>query len=260
MSGRELVRIAGTVPDAVPQRAARAGARVAALGVATVGTASRLLRLRSTSASDAAHERALVLRDASRRALELHGVAVEQTGPLPLGPALLASNHVSWLDPLVIASLLPCVPISKLDVARWPVIGALARELGVIFVSRGDARSGVRVLNAAGESLARGVSVLNFPEGTTTEGTTVLPFRPGLFGVAVRLRIPVVPVAIRYDPASLAWVGDAPFLPHYLTLAGRRQTRAFVGVGTRILPGPAAGASDLARAAHVAVTGLLQEI
>ncbi len=259
MSGRQLVAATAEVLDPAPRRAARAGTRVAALGMATVGTARRLRRLRSTSARDAARERALVLRDASRRVLALHGIALEHAGPLPLGPALIASNHVSWLDPLVIASLLPCVPISKLDVARWPVVGAIARELGVIFVSRGDARSGARVLNAAGESLARGVSVLNFPEGTTTEGTTVLPFRPGLFGVAVRLRIPVVPVAIRYDPASLAWVGDAPFLPHYLTLAARRQTRAFVQVGTPIVPGPGAGASDLARAAHAAVADLLRE-
>ena len=66
----------------------------------------------------------------------------------------------------------------------------------------------------------------------------MLPFRPGMFGVAVRARVPVVPVALAYDPPSLAWVGDATFLPHYLTLATRRGARAIVRLGTPLVPAP----------------------
>jgi 1-acyl-sn-glycerol-3-phosphate acyltransferase len=205
-----------------------------------------------------ARERALVLRDASRRVLQIHGVRVETSGPIPFGPALLASNHLSWLDPLVVASLVPCVPVSKLDVSRWPVLGTLARELGVVFVSRGDAGSGARALFAASSALGQGLCVLNFPEGTTTRGETVLPFRTGTFGLAVRTRVPVVPVAIQYQPNSLAWVGDATFLPHYLALAGRRSAKVVVRLGEPIVAAPGWTAQDLAQAARAEVLHLLE--
>jgi 1-acyl-sn-glycerol-3-phosphate acyltransferase len=242
-------------------RLARAGARVAGLGLATLATAGRLRRLADhASTRDGARERARMLRDVARRVLELHGVAVETGGALPLGPAVLVSNHVSYLDPIVVASQLPCVPVSKLDVARWPVIGTIARELGVVFVSRGDARSGVRALLAAGTALEHELSVLNFPEGTTTDGASVLPFRAGMFGLAIRAGVPLVPLAIAYDPPSLAWVGDATFLPHYLGLAGARGARATLRIGAPIPASPDATARELARAARERVAALLEEI
>jgi 1-acyl-sn-glycerol-3-phosphate acyltransferase len=259
MSVRDPAGAAPAREEAPPLRAARVGSRVAALGLTTLGTAGRLRRLAGATSDETTRERARMLRDVARRVLELHGVEVEAAGPLPLGPAILASNHVSWLDPLVVASLVPCAPVSKVDVARWPVVGTIARELGVVFVSRGDARSGARALGAAAEALARGVSVLNFPEGTTTEGKGVLPFRSGMFGLAARLGLPVVPVAIRYDPPSLAWVGDATFLPHYLTLAARRRTRAVVRLGAPEAAAPGARSAELARSVHAAVTRLLGE-
>jgi len=127
---------AAEAEEAVRTRLARAGRRVAGLGVATVETAGRLRALAAAaSASEGARERARVLRDASRRVLELHGVEVEAEGPLPLGAALLASNHLSWLDPLVVASLVPCAPVSKVDVSRWPVIGAIARPDDIRFAA-----------------------------------------------------------------------------------------------------------------------------
>ncbi|WP_242338238.1 MULTISPECIES: 1-acyl-sn-glycerol-3-phosphate acyltransferase [Anaeromyxobacter] len=255
----ELVRLAPAARDPASRRVARAGARLAGLGLTTLETAGRVRGLPSVASQDGARERALVLRDAARRVLDLHGIEVEADGPLPFGPVILAANHVSWLDPLVVASLLPCAPVSKLDVASWPVIGTIARELGVVFVCRSDPASGARALVTAAETLAHGVSVLNFPEGTTTDGTDVLPFRPGMFGLALRARVPVVPVALAYDPPSLAWVGDATFLPHYLTVASRRRARAVVRLGTSILPTSGDRARDLAQAVHAEVVRLLKE-
>lgn len=248
----------GARPEAAPRRAARAGARIARLGLATVGTAGRARRVAGACDRDDARERALVLRDAARHVLELHGVTVEASGPLPLGPVLLAANHLSWLDPLVVASLIPCAPVSKLDVARWPVIGSIARDLGVVFVARGDPASGARALGEVAGALGRGVSVLNFPEGTTTTGGRVLPFRTGTFGLALRLGVPVVPVALAYDPPSLAWVGDATFVPHYLALAARPRTRATVRLGAAVTPAPGARATQLAAALRDEVERMLE--
>jgi 1-acyl-sn-glycerol-3-phosphate acyltransferase len=257
MTALELSRARWDMPDPARSRLARSGARVAGLGLTTLATAGRLRRFKGANDQEGARERARVLRDASRRVLELHGVALDAAGPLPIGPALLTANHVSWLDPLAVASLVPCAPISKADLSGWPVIGGLARELGVVFFTRGDWKSGVRVLRAAGAALANGVPVLNFPEGTTTSGERVLPFRKGLFGLALGAGVPVVPVAIRYDPPDLAWVGDASFVPHYLRFAAERRVRAVLRFGAPILPSPDGSAAELAGIARDRILEML---
>ncbi|OFX22698.1 MAG: hypothetical protein A2V77_10825 [Anaeromyxobacter sp. RBG_16_69_14] len=258
MSPLELVRVQWDVPEPATGRLARTGSRAAGVGLATLTTAIRLKRLRGASIRDGARERAIVLRDVSRRMLELHGIELDAHGPLPLGPAILAANHVSWLDPLVVASLLPCVPISKADVAGWPVVGTIARELGVVFITRGDTNSGMRVLRQTRVAFGHGLPVLNFAEGTTTRGHTVLPFRKGLFGLARSAGVPIVPIALAYDPPELAWVGNDAFLPHWLQLAGARRARAFVRLGVPILPGAHGSALELARASRAEVVRLLR--
>lgn len=258
MTALELVRIRWDGPDRA--RLARGGMRVAGLGLATLDAARRLRAVRGAGDREGAHERARVLREASRRVLALHGVELDLFGPVPLGPAIVVANHVSWLDPLVVASVVPCVPISKADVSGWPVIGSVARGLGAVFFTRGDTSSGARVLRAAATALSHGLAVLNFPEGTTTPGSAVLPFRKGLFGLARSANVPVLPAAIAYDPPDLAWVGDAPFLPHYLKLAGRRRARAVLHVGRPIAPDEHPTPAALASAAREDVLALLEEI
>lgn len=260
MTPLELRRLRWDVPVGRREGLVRAGTRAAGVGLTAVSAARRLKALGAMGERDAARERILVLRDAARRALQLHGVELEAGGAMPFGAALLASNHVSWLDPLVVASILPCVPVSKLDVGAWPVVGALARDLGVVFVSRGDPRSGVRALRAAEAALRRGLPVLNFPEGTTTDGLAVLPFRKGLFGVALAAGVAVVPVAIAYDPPELAWVGADRFVPHWLKLASKRRARARVRFGAPLSPADHSCAADLAAAAHRDVSTLLREL
>jgi 1-acyl-sn-glycerol-3-phosphate acyltransferase len=234
------------------ERSWRVTSRAAGTLWLAASTAARLERLGPGASS---LDRALVLRDGARRALALHGLEVVVEGSPPEGPALLAANHLSWLDPLVVASAVPCIPISKADVARWPVVGRLAHGLGVIFLSRGDIRSGARVMREADDAFRRGLPVLNFPEGTTTDGATVGTFRRGLFGVAGRAGVPVVPVALAYQPRDLAWVGDQTFLPHWLALAARAGGRAFLRFG-RPLPA-SASPEALAAVARARILDLL---
>lgn len=229
-------------------RLARAGVCIAASSLSAAAAAGRLRKLRGAGDLDQARARALVLRDVCRRLLDLHRVRAEVEGPIPLGPVLLASNHVSWLDPLVVGATVPCVPVSKLDVSGWPIIGGLVTELGVLFVNRGDPGSGAQVIRGAERALAAGVPVLNFPEGTTTTGQEVLPFRRGLFGLARRAGVPVVPVALSYDPPHLAWVGDATFLPHYLRLASDPSALVRIRLGHPVEPAGYPGPADLASA------------
>src|SRR6266851_6271389 len=125
-----------------------------------------------------------------------------QTCALPI--SLLVANHVSWLDPLVIMAHAPCLPVAKSEVARWPVVGSIAVASGVQFVERGSALSGARLVRAAARALSAGASVLNFPEGTTSQGGSILPFRPGAFRAARAASVPVVPIVISYRFDELA--------------------------------------------------------
>jgi len=246
------LRVVAAVPAA-----ARAGARIARTGATALGAAARLRQLDRRDPAALRRERALFLRDLFRRVVSLHGIAIAGEGPLPLGPALLASNHVSYLDPLAVGSLVPCVPISKVDVSSWPVIGGFARDLGVLFVERGNGHSGMRTLRDAARALSDGVSVLNFPEGTTTRGDRVLRFREGLFAIARSADVPIVPVAVSYDPPDLAWVDAQTFVPHYLRLAGSARARARVRFGAPLAARAFPTAAALAAAARDAVESLL---
>jgi len=235
---------------------ALAGARLAATSATAAVVAVRAGTMERRGCWES--RRARMLQDGCRAVMRLHGVDVEVSGRVPDGPAVLACNHVSWLDPLVVAASAPCAPISKLDVRRWPLVGPLAGLLGVIFHDRGDHASGLRVLREAEEALRSGLLVLNFPEGTTTAGDEVLAFRKGLFGLARRLWLPVVPVAIRYEPADLAWTGRATFLPHYWRFAARGASRVTLRFGEPLVPDQVSDAASLAAETRRRVAKLLE--
>jgi 1-acyl-sn-glycerol-3-phosphate acyltransferase len=243
-----------------PVRAVRAVVRIAGLGGAIVETLGRIRSIRRERTEDArTRARTLAFRESSRRILAVHGIESVAGGAEVPVQAVLVSNHVSWLDPLVIAAHVPCVPVSKADVLGWPLVGGLARDLGVVFVARGDAGSGASALRSVRAALDSGACVLNFPEGTTSEGDGVLPFRPGMFGLALRAGAPIVPVAIRYEPRSLAWTGDATFVPHYLALAGSRGARVSVRFGAPIAAPEDGSPRRIAEVARDRVAALLRE-
>jgi 1-acyl-sn-glycerol-3-phosphate acyltransferase len=198
--------------------------------------------------------RARFLRDTCARICDRHGFGLEVDGRLPRGPAVFVANHVSYIDPLVIGSLFPCVPLAKAEIASWPVVGNGAQALGVIFVRRGDVWSGARAIRSGLRALEEGVSVLGFPEGTTSRNR-VLPFQRGLFGLARLAGVPIVPIALSYDDPAAAWVGDEWFLPHYVRTAMRPRTRAFLRVGDPIAVTSADGAAESARARIAALLG-----
>jgi 1-acyl-sn-glycerol-3-phosphate acyltransferase len=166
----------------------------------------------------------------------MHGVDTTVHGRVPSGPCVLVANHLSYLDPLVIVTHAPALAIAKREVADWPLVGEPMRKLGVLFVDRGNATSGARVLLEAKRRMHEGASMLAFPEGTTTRGDRVLPFKRGVFGLARLANVPVVPVTVRYDAPDAAWVGDAAFLPHYVRTTSRPTTRVSLRFGAPIEP------------------------
>lgn len=131
---------------------------------------------------------------------------------------LLVANHVSWLDIPVLGAQADLSFVSKSEVRRWPLIGALAALLGTIFLDRGAHRARACV-GQIEERLARGQSVALFPEGTTTNGRILLPFFSRLFAAAQHPGMRVQPVALRYfdrgKPCAIApFVGDDDLVAH----------------------------------------------
>lgn len=209
------------MPEPKPRREIAAGlgrlARLASLSVSKAFSVSTVLAPLG-GARPQHRARARTLSELAARVLGELGVIIESSGPIPTGPCVLVSNHLSWFDPLVVASRVPVTAIAKSEVSKWPFVGERARALGIVFVDRSKHHGGVKSLLEARRALGQGVSVLNFPEGTTTRGDSILPFRRGVFGLARLLEVPVVPVRLDVDPA-LTWVGDDPFLPHLWRVA-----------------------------------------
>ncbi|HVP59296.1 MAG TPA: lysophospholipid acyltransferase family protein [Myxococcaceae bacterium] len=195
--------------------------------------------------SERYHQAARASHRLARRVLDINGVHVTVRGQVPSGPVVLACNHLGYLDPIVIGALLPLSAIAKSELAAWPFLGRVAAHLGTLFIRRGSAHHGALVLRRALRRLAAGVPVLNFPEGTTTDGSgPLLPFRRGLFGIARRAAARVVPVGLRLHPEDAAWIDGAPFLPHYWRMTTRPSLRALVRFGEPV----DAGSFDSAQA------------
>lgn len=184
--------------------------------------------------------------------LALHGIEVRVEGEIPRGRCVLVANHISYLDPVAIVALAPNIAIAKSEVSDWPLLGDAMKELGVLFFERGNSFSGARVLRQATRCLHHNIPVLAFPEGTTTTGGDVLPFRRGVFGIARHTGAPIVPVTVSYDAIGAAWVGDESFVPHYLRTVSRAELEISVHFGAAILP-DGGSAEELAERARKAV-------
>ncbi len=154
--------------------------------------------------------------------LRILGMTVEVRGAPPPPPFLMVSNHLSYVDILLFASRLGCVFVSKAEVRGWPLLGPICRTLGTIFIDREARRDIPRVIAEIERELANGRGVVIFPEGTSSSGRTVAPFKPSLLALAIRLGRSVHYAAIGYrtppgePPAvdSVCWWGGISFARH----------------------------------------------
>ena len=129
------------------------------------------------------------------------------------GPVLLAANHISWLDIVAMQAARHCRFISKSDVRQWPLVGMLAAGAGTLFIERTSRRDAMRVVHQMADQLRAGDVLAVFPEGTTGDGTQVLPFHANLLQAAVSVNVPVQPVALGFvDGVS----GRASLVPCYI--------------------------------------------
>lgn len=170
-----------------------------------------------------------------RAAFVILGLPLTVAGPRINGPGAVVANHSSWLDIFALNARKNVYFVSKSEVAGWPGIGWLARATGTLFIRR-NPREALAQNRAFEERLLLGHRLLFFPEGTSTDGLRVLPFKSTLFAAffaeTLRHRIQIQPVSVIYhapagtDPRFYGWWGDMSFGAHLVKiLAARRQGR-----------------------------------
>ncbi|MFL1463328.1 lysophospholipid acyltransferase family protein [Roseococcus sp. DSY-14] len=181
-----------------------------------------------------------------RTLLRLIGMKLQVQGTASAArPTLFVSNHSSWLDILVLGAVLDARFVSKAEVGAWPLVGWVARLGRTVFVSRSRGRTGAEA-EAMRARLAGGESIILFPEGTTSDGARVLPFRSSFFAVAGAAAA-VQPVTVVYDRLGglpvgrkdrplFAWYGDMETASHAWRLLRRSGTRATVALGAPFAP------------------------
>lgn len=160
------------------------------------------------------------------------GLRPEVSGTPGEPGTMFVANHISWADIVSVAAVVDTDFVAKADVAGYPALGALAQRTGTIFIERERRSQAGTQMEAVRQRLLAGRRVLMFPEGTTSDGRGLLPFRSSLFAAADAARA-VQPVTIRYtapdggplDPAvldAIAWIGDEDMLPNAAALARLR--------------------------------------
>jgi lyso-ornithine lipid O-acyltransferase len=166
-------------------------------------------------------------------------------------PVLFVSNHVSWVDIIVIGSLAPIAYVAKSEVGNWPLVGATARMQRTVFVDRTRRQQTGDAIDDIVERLTTGTSVVLFAEGTSSDGNRVLPFRSALVGavkeagVRAKQDILIQPMSICYTGLNgvpmgrqhrptVAWYGDLDFMPHIKALIARGAIDAVVSYGKPI--------------------------
>jgi 1-acyl-sn-glycerol-3-phosphate acyltransferase len=162
--------------------------------------------------------------------LEIFGLTLEVEGEPHLRtgrePVMMVGNHISWIDIYAYLSVGDFRFVAKSEVKAWPLIGWFARNIGTIFVERDRPRDAVRVGRELRDALEAGHAICLFPEGTTTDGSVVLPFSSVLISAAVDRGVPVQPVSIAYRRPDggactrTAFTGDATLVASIWELAG----------------------------------------
>lgn len=174
--------------------------------------------------------------EVAKRMLAALGVEVITKGNFPES-GLLVSNHLSYLDVVALASLGSAVFVSKSDVMKWPLIGTLLRHSGTILTHRNEPLKAATTASEIRAALDAPLPVALFPEGTSSDGSLVLPFRTTLFQPAHDAAVSITPARILYTSATgnpaedIAYHSDHSFFPHLAKLSRLKDVQAHIAFG-----------------------------
>jgi len=175
--------------------------------------------------------RAWVFRKWAQGVARIAGMKIRAEGRPPSRPFLLVSNHLSYLDIVVLSALVDCIFVAKRDVRNWPALGRMVAGMDTIFVDRQKRRDILRVNHAIERALSAGEGVVLFAEGTSTSGSRVLPLKPSLLNPAARQDLPVSYASITYGNPAVCWYGDMTFAGHFIDLLKTARLEATLVFG-----------------------------
>jgi len=175
--------------------------------------------------------RACWLQRVCRRLLRVFSIGLRISGPVP-STGMLVCNHLSYLDIVLIGATTPCIFVSKSEVKRWPLFGWIASLAGTLFVHRNKHSDLARITREMSQVLDAGSLLVLFPEGTTSDGSEVLPFKSSLFEPATRrpqgLSVGFIAYALNDGsvPDEVCYWRDMTLVPHLINLLGKRGLEA----------------------------------
>lgn len=168
-----------------------------------------------------------------RKGLPYLGIYFTTAGTPPQN-GLLVANHLSYLDIMILSAIIPCVFVAKREIERWPIFGFMSRMAGTIFLDR-ERRAETRFAQEEMERrLSEGLTVVLFPEATSSDGTSVLPFRPALFQAAINTGAAISAARIRYQVSSgraetdVCYWGEMEMVPHVTKLLSKERITGHV--------------------------------
>jgi 1-acyl-sn-glycerol-3-phosphate acyltransferase len=156
----------------------------------------------------------------------LLNIKINLTNVSPRTPFLLVANHLSYVDIIVLASRLQCAFVAKQEVSQWPVVGWLSKSTDTVFINRKQHRNLIAASGEIHQLIDKGLGVVLFAEGTSTDGKRVAPFKSAMLEMAAQKRVPVYYASISYSTKfdetaadkSVCWWGDMTFTDHFFRL------------------------------------------
>ena len=177
----------------------------------------------------------------SAKLLATMGVQLQVEGHPRAGANLIVANHVSWLDIAAIHAAAPHARfVSKADVQKWPILNRLIDAAGTLYIQRERTRDALRVVHQMAEALKAGDTVAVFPEGTTSDGTGLLPFHANLLQAAIATGTPVQPVALRFSDAcgpvsaEVTFIGETTLAQSFWRIACAEDVKVRVKMLTAL--------------------------
>jgi 1-acyl-sn-glycerol-3-phosphate acyltransferase len=179
-------------------------------------------------------QRQLMIQRWSKKLLSILNIKLSSQGNTPqqkLKNAMFVSNHISWLDIYALNSVHPVRFIAKSEVARWPVFGWLARKSNTLFIDRTKKKDAQRVSIEASKSLKNGDCLCYFPEGTTSQGNILLPFKSSLMQAAIDANAEIRPFTIFYPKPdgsaniAMAFAGETTFIASIWQIIASRESQ-----------------------------------
>jgi 1-acyl-sn-glycerol-3-phosphate acyltransferase len=146
----------------------------------------------------------------SRGMLAIMGIQVRVKGHPAQGPVLMAANHISWLDILVMHAACHCRFVAKSEIRAWPLVGVLTTGGGSLYIERSSNRDALRVVHQMADALRHGQVLAVFPEGGTGDGVNVQPFHANLLQAAISADAPIQPIALQFFEAHSGQPSYAP--------------------------------------------------